>query len=119
MNNDHITAVFSVVGTIVIARSALLLARQKSVRGVSLWQAVFFATWGVWNLFFYDAIGLYWSWYGAVGIAVTNCTWTAMLCWFKFKEWCEELQAAFDEDIERWRTEDKFYREDFPEEKDQ
>lgn len=100
--NDRISLVFHVLGCLVLLRSIVLLSRQQSVRGVSLWQAAFFASWSCWNLFFYDALGLFWSWYGAVVMAMINCTWVLMLCYFKvrevYTEWCKELQAAFDDE---------------------
>lgn len=101
---DYITASFSVIGMLVIIRSIVLLSKQRMVRGVSLWQAEFFATWSVWNLFFYHSLGLWWSWYGAVGIAVTNVTWVCMLCTFKFIEFIQDFFIALDSEMseEEW-----------------
>ena len=112
--SDRISLAFHIIGCIVLLRSIRLLCTQRLVHGVSLWHAGFFASWSCWNLYFYHDLGLYYTWCGAVVMAVLNCTWVVLLCYYKLEEYGEQIEK----DIAEWKRQDKFCREEFSEEKE-
>ena len=58
----------------------VLLDRQ--VAGVSVWATAFFASWSVWNLYFYPSLGQWLSFAGGLVVGVGNIAYVALLVRF-------------------------------------
>lgn len=78
MTADMINGVFELVGGLFLVLNVRRLYIDKQMKGVSLTPVVFFTAWGFWNLFFYPAVGAWYSFYGGMLIAVVNTAWIVL-----------------------------------------
>lgn len=78
MTPDHINGAFEGFGAAFSLLNVRRLRKDGNVRGTSLWAAGFFAAWGLWNLFYYPSLGQWWSFYGGLALALSNCAWMAL-----------------------------------------
>lgn len=63
------------------------LYKDKQVKGVSIVAAVFFASWGYWNLFYYPHLDQWISFVGGLGVVTMNTIWCAMMIYYShFKD---------------------------------
>jgi hypothetical protein len=83
MNADTINGLFECLGGVFIALSIRRLWIDKRVHGVSLVHPIFFNAWGFWNLYFYPAVNCWWSFWGGVGVVVTNTIWVSMMIYYR------------------------------------
>jgi hypothetical protein len=72
MNPDHFNAAFEGGGAIIQLINVRQLLRDKTVRGVHWVPLGFWTTWGAWNVFYYPAIGQWWSFAGGLGVFAVN-----------------------------------------------
>lgn len=84
MSPDLINGLFETLGGLFIACSCYRVIQDKQVKGISLWPVLFFNSWGFWNLFFYPAIGAWWSFLGGLGVVTANTIWTTLLIRYKW-----------------------------------
>jgi hypothetical protein len=75
MTPDHINAAFELFGAVFTWRNALQLHRDKQIKGVYWPITAFFAAWGVWNLYYYPAIGQMLSFYAGMILVLGNIIW--------------------------------------------
>lgn len=98
---DHINGLFEAGGAIMLARNCLQLYRDKMVRGVHWAATAFFASWGLWNLYYYPSLGQWWSFTGGCALVSFNVFWLYQMAWYGFiREWVEIMGAP----DESWRT---------------
>lgn len=83
---DLWNAALELGGAYFISRSIRKLYRDKIVRGFAWEQVAFYAMWGVLNLFYYPAMGSWYSFYAGIAVTVTNLTYTAMLIYYTWRE---------------------------------
>jgi hypothetical protein len=83
---DLINGTFESIGAFFILLSVIKLYRDKKVRGVSWVHVGFFATWGYWNLYYYPHLNQWFSFFGGLGIVVTNSIWLCQLIYYSKKE---------------------------------
>lgn len=76
--NDLINAGIELAGALLLAYNCWLLHKHRQVQGVSVLTTGFFTLWGLWNIYFYPANGLWWSFAGGICIAGANFTWLVM-----------------------------------------
>lgn len=96
MNKIDLTnAFFEGGGAILCWLNVVRLRRDREIKGV-LWPVqIFWSTWGLWNLAYYNAVGHPWSlWAGAVLVS-GNITWTAHAFYYarKAKRYERHLRA--------------------------
>lgn len=82
---DAINGAFEAFGALFVLNHCRVLHAHKSVRGVSVVSVVFFASWGVWNLWFYPSLGQWLSFLGGAGIVVANFIYVALLLHYKLR----------------------------------
>ena len=79
MSPDLINALFEVGGFLVICLSAYKCYENKSADGIHWALTSFFFIWGIWNLYFYPAVGQMLSFYAGCLIVLANMVYTALI----------------------------------------
>ena len=79
---DLTNGLFECLGALAILGHIVRVLKDKTVAGVSIWAAAFFASWGVWNLWYYPHLDQWWSFYGTIAIVAGNVTWITLLMYF-------------------------------------
>jgi uncharacterized membrane protein YfcA len=90
-------------GLVILLLNIRLTHRQKQVRGVNPWATSFFSTWGLWNLYFYPALGQWWSFAGGAFLVAMNFIWFGQLLYYSRKEARETRYAAAPIQTENFR----------------
>lgn len=72
MTSDLINGLFEAGGAVAISASILRLLQDKKVKGVSMLHFGFFWVWGAFNIYFYPANNLWWSYAGGVSVLIMN-----------------------------------------------
>lgn len=85
MTPDHLNALFELVGAGFLMLNVRRLLQDREVKGVSAWPAVFWSVWGFWNLYFYPAVGQFWSFAAGLLVAAANATWLSLALYLKVK----------------------------------
>lgn len=75
MNADIVNALFEAIGGCLIWINVYRLHIDKRIAGVSMLPTAFFSAWGIWNLWFYPAVGAWWSFLGGISIVIANSVW--------------------------------------------
>ncbi len=70
MTPDIINGLFEFFGGVLLWANVRALHRSKKFLGVSIVPVAFFTSWGLWNLYLYPAVGLWWSFLGGINIVV-------------------------------------------------
>lgn len=83
---DFINGMFEMCGGFFILLHILKLYKDKKVRGVSIVATTFFASWGVWNLYYYPSLSQWWSFLGGCVIVVMNTAWILMMLYYNGRE---------------------------------
>ena len=76
---DFVNGLFEFCGAGFIGLHIQQILRDKAVRGVSILATTFFATWGLWNLFYYPHLGQWWSFTGGLAIVTANTIWIGLM----------------------------------------
>ena len=76
---DVINGAFELLGGLMILNHCRAVWRDKAVAGVSIVSTVFFAAWGLWNLYYYPSLDQWWSFAGGLAIVCANALWIALL----------------------------------------
>ena len=92
MDADAINALFELGGAALLALNIRRLFIDRSVKGVSMWPTLFFSLWGLWNLYFYWAVGTPLSWYAGLLLVSVNATWLIAAWGIKHEEAAKEQQ---------------------------
>lgn len=85
MTNDMVNGLFELVGAAMLSINVYRLWKDKAVMGVSPLTTLFFTSWGLFNLYFYPANGLMWSYYGGLAIVTVNSVWLCMLAYYTWR----------------------------------
>lgn len=84
MTPDHINGLFECVGGVVLCKNIKAILRDKKLSGVSWWPVFFFATWGLWNLYYYPYLEQWWSFAGGIIVAAANWTWLVLVAYYYY-----------------------------------
>jgi hypothetical protein len=79
---DCINGFFELTGGVFIFMSILKLHKEKSVKGVSWLTTAFFASWGLWNLYYYPSLGQWASFIGGIGVVSANIIWLSQIIYY-------------------------------------
>lgn len=82
---DLVNGLFELFGAWFIGLSCKKLYTDKEVKGVSWLHVGYFASWGIWNLFFYPHVGAWLSFAGGVAVVVMNTLWLGMILYYNRK----------------------------------
>ena len=79
MSADLVNGLFEALAGLFVLNHCRVLRRDRAVAGVSIASVVFFTAWGVWNLFYYPALGQSLSFIGGLFVVVANGLYVGML----------------------------------------
>lgn len=79
MSPDFFNALFEVSAGFFVLNHCRVLFQHKSTRGVSIVSTIFFCFWGFWNIYYYPAIGQFWSFAGGVFVVIANTVYVVMM----------------------------------------
>jgi hypothetical protein len=79
---DVVNGSYELLGAPFILLSVIQLAKEKKVHGVSWLHAGFFATWGMWNLYYYPHLEQWFSFVGGIAIVTVNTFWLGQLIYY-------------------------------------
>jgi len=85
MSGDVINFLFECVGGILNWMNVLKLHKDKEVKGVFYPAWIFFAAWGLWNIYYYPSLGQWWSFWGGLVIVSANLYWVGLVIYYKVK----------------------------------
>lgn len=80
---DYGNAFFEIVGSVLIWLNVRRLYIDKEVKGYDWRVTMFWTAWGVFNMFFYPAMGLWVSFAGGVSIVIANAVWVTMVLHYR------------------------------------
>jgi len=83
LNNDAVNAFFELGGALLIWLNVRRLYRDRCVRGVFWPVNVFYTAWGVWNVFYYPALGQTLSFWAGLGVVLGNAAWCCLAWRFR------------------------------------
>ena len=83
MNNDLINGAFEFFGGILLWLNVWKLIKDKQVKGILLSVSLFFAAWSIWNIYYYPNIGQFFSFLGAICLALANTVWIILAFYYK------------------------------------
>ena len=83
---DAVNGCYELLGAPFITLSIIKLYKDKVVRGVNWMAVAFFASWGIWNLFYYPHLGQWCSFTGGLAIVTANGIWLWMMMYYIRKE---------------------------------
>ena len=81
--NDTINGLFETSGAIVLFLNILKLLKDKKVRGVYWPVTLFFAIWGIWNLYYYPSLSQWLSFSGGILIVTMNLWWVFLALMYR------------------------------------
>ncbi len=76
---DLVNGALETCGGFFVLLSVVKLTRDKMVRGVSWATTMFFAVWGLWNLYYYPSLDQWASFAGGVFLVSVNIVWVVLL----------------------------------------
>ncbi|HRJ52251.1 MAG TPA: hypothetical protein PLE99_05765 [Candidatus Thiothrix moscowensis] len=91
MQPDMINGLFELVGAYFAWMNAYTLWKEREVKGVYWPTTAFFAAWGIWNLYYYPALGQMWSFYAGVLLVSGNAAWVVLALRFRA---CKQLSPV-------------------------
>ena len=86
INPDAINGFYEVCGALVVWLSVIQIRKNKVVKGYNPMVTWFFATWGLWNLYYYYHLDQPISWYGGMALFVVNCIWLGHLYYYLWQK---------------------------------
>lgn len=81
--SDLLNGLFEMVGAAALGMNVRSLWIHREIKGVHWAPVVFYTVWGLFNLFFYPANGLWISFYGGIAVMLVNVAWLALLIRFR------------------------------------
>lgn len=79
-----INGLLEFTGSFFILGHCWAMYNAKDSRAVSLLATLFFFTWGLWNVWFFPAHGLYWSFRGGLFMAAANIAWAWLIIYYRW-----------------------------------
>lgn len=83
---DVVNSIFEFGGFFAILLSVRQILKDKKVAGISIPHVAFFLMWGLWNVFYYPALGQPWSGLAGILVALANGTWAVLLIHYSRKQ---------------------------------
>lgn len=81
---DLINGIFETFGGLLLLFSVYKAYKDKKIMGVSVIPVAFFASWGMWNLWFYPSQELMFSFYGGILLVAVNIVWIVQIFYYMY-----------------------------------
>lgn len=81
-NVDRVNGLFEFVGAVFALLNISKLLTDRSVRGVYWPSVAFWTIWGGWNLYYYPALGQWFSFFGGLLLVFFNAFWVVSAGYF-------------------------------------
>lgn len=81
---DFINASFEVLAGAVLSLNCWRLFKDKVVKGVSPISVIFFACWGIWNLYYYPHLDQPLSFWGGLLVVGANGAWIVQMVYYTY-----------------------------------
>lgn len=85
---DIVNGSFEIFGGFLLWYNVKTILRDKKVAGVSWIPTAFFASWGLWNLYFYPSVNCWWSFVGGLNVVSANIVWVILMIYYTSKQKC-------------------------------
>lgn len=82
LNVDITTGCLEFIAALVILNNCRKIYNDKQVKGVSILSPSFFLMWSLWNMYYYPALGLRFSFLCAIGAVVGNALWLVLMLYY-------------------------------------
>jgi len=86
MYADRINSVFEVSAGALLCLNVWRLYKDKQLRGVSALPVGLFVLWGWWNLYFYPAVGAWWSFGAGLLVVAVNTIWLGQIAYYGIRK---------------------------------
>jgi membrane protein YdbS with pleckstrin-like domain len=83
ITNDIINGLFELVGSVLCWANVIKLRKDKKVKGVYWSVQCFFASWGLWNLWYYSSLNHWASFYAGIVLCLGNIVWVFLAIKYK------------------------------------
>lgn len=77
--SDLLNGSFEFFGALLLSYNCYLTFKAKKVEGISKVTTSFFASWGLWNLYYYPHLGQWLSFVGGCAIVIANGFWVGLM----------------------------------------
>lgn len=82
---DLINGTFELGGGLLYWVNVRKILHDKIVKGVSWPISAFFVAWGIWNVYYYPALGQWLSMAGGIFLVSASATWVALAAYYAHK----------------------------------
>lgn len=82
---DNLNGLYGFFGGFFILLHCISLWKDKSVKGVSVKSFMFFASWGIWNLYYYPHLNQWMSFLGGCHTVLWNVVWIGFAVYYMRK----------------------------------
>ena len=79
---DLINGIFEFSGGFFVLNHIRVLLKHKAVAGVSILSNVFFTSWAIWNIYYYNHLDQLLSWYGGMFLGSMNVVYVSLQIYF-------------------------------------
>jgi hypothetical protein len=83
---DLVNGLFEFFGSLFILNHTKALWQSRQARGISLVSVIYFAGWGIWNLFYYPHLDQWFSFAGGCAIMAANFFWIGSIAYLRLKK---------------------------------
>ena len=80
---DSINSIFELTGGLFVLLNVIRTYKDKGTKGVSMVAVLYFTLWGMWNLYYYPALGQWYSAIGATSVAGMNIIWLLQILYYR------------------------------------
>jgi membrane protein YdbS with pleckstrin-like domain len=72
---DFINAAFEALASVFVLNHARMLWKSRQGFSVSILSTIFFAIWGMWNVWYYPHLGQWFSFWAGIAVMISNFIW--------------------------------------------
>lgn len=80
--NDLINGTLELTSALFCTINIFRLVKDKQIKGVSWIPTLFYAFWGIWNLYYYPSLHQTLSFIGGMFIVATNVVWLSLVYYY-------------------------------------
>ena len=82
---DSVNGSYELIGGFFMLVNCVKLFMDKELRGTTLISAIFFCSWGYWNLYYYPLLSQWMSTIGASFLTIFNTAWIFMAIYYSYE----------------------------------